>query len=113
MAKSAEARELTSPRPRWCRSPSGSAFHPARPSGAIMEALTGATRWDAGSRPSPRSSPRATRPPPNLTFPVVKVLDYEARWEELERSANPFAVLVMTHLKTQATQRAPAERLAR
>lgn len=46
-----------------------------------------------------------------LWFPVVKLLDYGCRWEELEESANPFAVLVRAHLKTLATQRSPQERL--
>ncbi|WP_446011521.1 hypothetical protein [Candidatus Electrothrix sp.] len=34
-------------------------------------------------------------------FPTVKVLDYKADWEKLERSKNPFAVVVMAHLKAQ------------
>lgn len=39
----------------------------------------------------------------SLQFPIVKLLDYEAHWLELEQSENPFAVLVMAHLRTQAT----------
>ncbi len=39
----------------------------------------------------------------SLQFPIVKLLDYEPRWLELEASDNPFAVLVMAHLRTQAT----------
>ncbi len=39
----------------------------------------------------------------NLTFPTVKLLDYAPRWEELAASRNPFAVVVMAHLKTLAT----------
>lgn len=31
----------------------------------------------------------------SLQFPIVKLLDYEARWLELEQSDSPFAVLVM------------------
>jgi hypothetical protein len=46
-----------------------------------------------------------------LQFPVVKLLDYEAQWSVLEQSSNPFAALVMAHLKTQATRRQPEERL--
>ena len=38
-----------------------------------------------------------------LKFPTVKLLDYEARWSELEVSTNPFAIIVMAHLKTKAT----------
>ena len=37
-------------------------------------------------------------------FPQVKLLDYEAQWSRLENSSNPFALLVMAHLKTQATR---------
>jgi hypothetical protein len=39
----------------------------------------------------------------SLEFPIVKLLDYEAQWQELEQSNNPFSVLVMAHLKTKAT----------
>ncbi len=46
-----------------------------------------------------------------LQFPVVKLLDYESQWSMLESSTNPFAVMVMAHLKTQATHRNPGERL--
>jgi hypothetical protein len=41
----------------------------------------------------------------SLKFPTVKLLDYEARWSELEASTNPFAIIVMAHLKTKATTR--------
>lgn len=47
----------------------------------------------------------------SLQFPVVKLLDYEARWLELEQSDSPFAVLVMAHLRTQATTQDFASRL--
>ncbi|MFO5472460.1 MAG: hypothetical protein ACLBM2_00795, partial [Dolichospermum sp.] len=39
----------------------------------------------------------------SLKFPIAKLLDYESRWQELEASANPFAIIVMAHLKTKAT----------
>lgn len=39
----------------------------------------------------------------NLQFPVVKLLDYQSQWSELERSANPFAVVIMAHLSTLQT----------
>jgi hypothetical protein len=39
----------------------------------------------------------------SIQFPTVKLLDYQPRWSELEQSDNPFAVLVMAHLRTQAT----------
>ena len=38
-----------------------------------------------------------------LRFPTVKLLDYQPRWQELEESTNPFAFVVMAHLKTKAT----------
>jgi hypothetical protein len=47
----------------------------------------------------------------SLQFPVVKLLDYEAHWLELEQSDSPFAVLVMAHLWTQATTQDLAGRL--
>jgi hypothetical protein len=37
-------------------------------------------------------------------FPTIKLLDYTARWDELEASLNPFAVVVMAHLKTKETR---------
>jgi len=39
----------------------------------------------------------------NLVFPAIKLLDYEVQWQALEQDPNPFAVVVMAHLKTQAT----------
>ena len=46
-----------------------------------------------------------------LQFPVVKLLDYQTQWSTLEQSANPFAVIVMAHLRTVATQGNPLQRL--
>ncbi len=40
-----------------------------------------------------------------IIFPSVKILDYRDRWEELEESENPFAVVVMAHLKTLETKK--------
>jgi hypothetical protein len=37
-----------------------------------------------------------------MRFPVVKVLDFRERWSELEASPNPFALVVLAHLETQA-----------
>jgi len=31
-------------------------------------------------------------------FPIVKLIDYKRRWEELEKSDNPFAIIVMAYL---------------
>ncbi|MFZ1597917.1 MAG: cytosolic protein [Anaerolineae bacterium] len=47
-----------------------------------------------------------------IRFPAVKLLDYRARWDELEASSNPFAVIVMAHLKSLETRHADDERLA-
>lgn len=46
----------------------------------------------------------------SLKFPVVKLLDYEAQWEVLETNSNPFARVVMAHLKTLATTGNPVKR---
>jgi Domain of unknown function (DUF4351) len=43
-------------------------------------------------------------------FGSVKLLDYQARWAELEASNNVFAHVVMAHLKMQQTQRKPKQR---
>jgi hypothetical protein len=47
----------------------------------------------------------------SLTFPTVKLTDYNVRWPELEESANPFAIVVMSHLKARATHGDPPSRL--
>ena len=41
----------------------------------------------------------------NFEFSTVKLLDYRDRWDELEASQNPFAWVVMAHLKMQETRR--------
>ncbi|MFO1430944.1 MAG: hypothetical protein U1F76_12495 [Candidatus Competibacteraceae bacterium] len=46
-----------------------------------------------------------------LSFPVIKLRDYRQCWSELEQSDNPFAIVVMAHLQTQATQGNPEARL--
>ena len=43
-------------------------------------------------------------------FTSVKLLDYAAKWSELEASENVFATVVMTHLKAQETKRSPEKR---
>jgi uncharacterized protein Smg (DUF494 family) len=35
---------------------------------------------------------------------MIKLLDYLPRWDELEASQNPFAIVVMAHLKTKETR---------
>jgi len=47
-----------------------------------------------------------------LAFPVVKLLDYAEREAELEESRNPFARVVLAHLKALATRRDPESRRA-
>ncbi len=46
-----------------------------------------------------------------LGFPIVKLRDYNERWQELEASDNLFAIVVMAHLKTRATRHDPEDRL--
>lgn len=46
----------------------------------------------------------------NFEFPVVKLMDYKARWPELEESDNPFATVVMAHIKAIETQNDPEQR---
>ena len=48
-------------------------------------------------------------------FPMVKLIDFRTRWPELEGSGNPFAAVVMAHLRAlqtrhDATRRARAKR---
>ena len=38
-------------------------------------------------------------------FPIVKLLDYESQWADLEASRTPFAIVTMAHLKTKSTRR--------
>jgi hypothetical protein len=47
-----------------------------------------------------------------IEFPVVKLLDYAPKYQELEADPNPFAVVVLAHLKALETRRRPAERYA-
>jgi hypothetical protein len=41
----------------------------------------------------------------DFEFSIAKLLDYRDRWAELESSQNPFAWVVMAHLKMQETRR--------
>ena len=45
-------------------------------------------------------------------FPAVKLLDFQNRWDELATSHNPFATVVMAHLKSIETRGRSADRLA-
>ena len=46
----------------------------------------------------------------DFNFKVVKLLDYGDRWSELETSSNPFAIVVVAHLKAQETRSDRLER---
>ncbi|HGJ66723.1 TPA: hypothetical protein ENS27_15280, partial [bacterium] len=45
-----------------------------------------------------------------IEFPIIKLLDYSNRWDELEKSQNPFAIVVMAHLKAQETSNSGEDR---
>ena len=47
-----------------------------------------------------------------MEFPIVKLLDYAPKYQELEADPNPFAVVVLAHLKALETRRSPADRHA-
>src|SRR5581483_3140495 len=47
-----------------------------------------------------------------MAWPTVKLLDYAARAAELERSKNPFAHVVLAHLKALETRHDPRDRRA-
>jgi hypothetical protein len=46
----------------------------------------------------------------DFRFPVVKLVDYRQNWQVLEESRNPFAVVVMAHLKAQETRKDSQQR---
>jgi hypothetical protein len=47
----------------------------------------------------------------SFCFPMVKLLDYQEKWDELENSRNPFSIVVRAHLKALETQKSPQQRL--
>ncbi|MCP4702305.1 MAG: cytosolic protein, partial [Gammaproteobacteria bacterium] len=47
----------------------------------------------------------------SFCFPVVKLLDYKDKWDELEKSNSPFSIVVRAHLKGQETRKSPEKRL--
>jgi hypothetical protein len=47
-----------------------------------------------------------------ITFPIVKLLDYAPVDQALETNPNPFALVVLAHLKTLETRRSPDQRHA-
>ncbi|NJK63932.1 MAG: hypothetical protein HC921_15720 [Synechococcaceae cyanobacterium SM2_3_1] len=40
----------------------------------------------------------------SLRFPIMKLVDFEDRWSELEASDNPMAVVIMAHLRSRTTK---------
>jgi hypothetical protein len=44
-------------------------------------------------------------------FPIIKLIDYEKKWHYLERSRNPFALVVMAHLMAKRTKNKPQQRI--
>lgn len=46
----------------------------------------------------------------SFQYPIVKLLDYQARRAELEAEVNPFATVVLAHLSAQETRRNPQQR---
>jgi len=47
----------------------------------------------------------------SLDYPVVRLFDYEQRWEELERSGDPFSLVILAHIASYRTVRKPESRL--
>ena len=47
-----------------------------------------------------------------FNFTAVKLLDYETQWTQLQQSRNPFAVVVMSHLKTKEAKDSAIDRKA-
>ncbi len=45
----------------------------------------------------------------HFRFGIVKLIDFWSQWEELEQNPNPFAVVVMAHLKTMETRPDPEQ----
>jgi hypothetical protein len=45
-----------------------------------------------------------------FNFTAIKLLDYREQWAALESNANPFAMVVMAHLKAQETKNKAQER---
>lgn len=46
----------------------------------------------------------------SFQFPAVKLLDYTGQVAALETSANPFATMVLAHLKARETRQDARER---
>ena len=63
-----------------------------------------------GWRPTEFATPVVWETTLTFRFRSVKLLDY-LPWDALEASTNPFATVVMAHLKTQETRHDPEGRL--
>jgi hypothetical protein len=46
----------------------------------------------------------------SFQFPIIKLLDYQERWKELEQHPNPFSIVVMSFLKTIETKGSEQQR---
>ncbi len=46
----------------------------------------------------------------SFSYPIVKLVDFEGRLDELIATGNPFALVVAAHLKAARTKRKPGER---
>ena len=46
----------------------------------------------------------------SFQFPIIKLLDYQERWKELEQNLNPFSIVVMSFLKTIETKGSEQQR---
>ena len=65
-------------------------------------------------RPQWRPSSHAYEPwgcRTGIEFPIVKLLDYEKDRQTLEKTSNPFAIVVMAQLQSPVTRHDPKERL--
>lgn len=45
-----------------------------------------------------------------IWYPIVKLLDYKDKWKQLEKHTNPFATVVMAHLRTMETRKNVSKR---
>jgi len=46
----------------------------------------------------------------SFQFPIIKLIDYQEEWDELEQNPNPFSIVVMSFLKTIETKGSERER---
>ncbi len=46
----------------------------------------------------------------SFQFPIIKLLDYQEKWKELEQNPYPFSIVVMSFLKTIETKRNEQQR---